>query len=285
MAGHYNTKRTNQMKKICEQSKKQDRWDQKGHEFVKVIQDNPEKFIVDGSRYSSYQMHQDLVGSLGSLKGKRVLDMGSGRGNFTVFLAKQGAKAMGVDVGPQLIAGAKSLAKVNHVDCNFQEANVSNLPFEANSYDFLVGLGILHHLSRSDLRKALQETHRVLKEDGVAFFCEPVENSKVFDFIQNLFPAGIKDSNYYRPSILQRKAWRQYVQNMDDRTLTHRELILAGEQFATVKVRSYGLLIRLQRLIRNYKKTLKAIEAIDKVLVKTPLRYLCQTILVEYHKN
>ncbi|MGR3302363.1 MAG: class I SAM-dependent methyltransferase [Candidatus Scalindua sp.] len=273
------------MKRICEQSKEQVRWNQKGRELIREIQGNPGKFIVDDSRYSPYQMHQDLLKSLGSLKGKRVLDLGTGRGKLSVFLAKQGAKTMGVDIGPQLIAGARSLAEVNQVDCDFQEANVSNLPFEANSYDILVGLGILHHLSRSDLKKALQEAHRVLEENGVAFFCEPVENSKVFDFIQNLFPAGKKESDYYRPSILQRKAWRQFVRNIDDRALTNRELVLAGGQFATVKIRSYGLLIRLQRLIGRYKKTLKAIEAIDKVLVRTPLRYLCQTVLVEYHKN
>jgi len=225
------------------------------------------------------------VKSLGPLKGKRVLDLGSGRGKFSVFLAKQGAKTMGVDLGPQLIAGARSLAEINHVDCKFQEANVSDLPFEANSYDIVVGLGILHHLSKSDLKKTLQETHRVLKKNGAAFFCEPVENSKVFDFIQNIFPTGKKNSNYYRPSILQRKAWRQFVETIDERALTNKELVLAGKQFTMVKIRPYGLLIRLQRLIGKYRKILKTVETIDKVLLRTPLRYLCQTVLVEYRKN
>jgi ubiquinone/menaquinone biosynthesis C-methylase UbiE len=273
------------MKRVSEQWKEQTRWNQKGQELIEEIQRHPNRFIIDDSRYSPYQIHQDLVKSMGPLKGKRVLDLGSGRGKFSVFLAKQGAKTMGVDVGPQLIAGARCLAEINHVDCEFHEANVSNLPFEVNSYDIVVGLGILHHLSQSDLKKALQETYRVLKENGAAFFCEPVENSKVFDFIQNIFPAGKKDGNYYRPSILRWKAWRQFVETIDERALTNRELVLAGGQFATAKIRSYGLLIRLQRLIGGYRKTLKAIEAIDKVLVRTPLRYLCQTVLVEYHKS
>ena len=176
----------NEMKKVCEHSKEQTRWNQKGQGLIEEIQKHPNRFIVDGSLYSPYQIHQDLVKSMGPLKGKRVLDLGSGRGKLSVFLAKQGAKTMGVDLGPQLIAGAKSLAAANQVDCDFQEANVSNLPFEANSYDIVIGLGILHHLSQSDLKKALQETYRVLKKNGVAFFCEPVENSKVFDFIQNM---------------------------------------------------------------------------------------------------
>ncbi|MCK4293069.1 MAG: methyltransferase domain-containing protein [Planctomycetes bacterium] len=273
------------MKKVCEHSREQARWNQKGQDLIEDIQRHPNRFIVDDSRYSPYQIHQDLVKSMGRLKGKRVLDLGSGRGNFSVFLTKQGAKTMGVDLGPQLMAGARSLAAVNHVDCEFQEANVSNLPFEEGSYDIVVGLGILHHLSQSDLKKALQETYRVLKKNGVAFFCEPVENSKVFDFIQNIFPAGKKGSNYYRPSILQRKAWRQFVRKIDERPLTNRELVLAGGQFARINIRTYGLLIRFQRLIGRYRKTLKAIEAIDKVLLRTPLRYLCQTVLVEYRKD
>src|SRR4030042_377808 len=124
---------------------------------------------------------------------------------------------------------------------------------------------ILHHLSHIDLIKAVQEAYRVLKEDGVAVFSEPVENSRIFDFIQNLFPAGKKGDRYYRPSILQRKAWGKYVETIDDRALTTKELIAAGRLFRTVEKQSYGLLIRLQRLVgRRFRR---AFLAMDKVLL------------------
>ncbi len=132
--------------------------------------------------------------------------------------------------------------------------------------------------------EAVGETHRVLNKSGLAVFYEPVENSKVFDFIQNVFPAGKRGAQWYRPSILERKLWSMYMETLDDRTLTNQELILAGTQFKTVKIRSYGFLIRLVRLIGERYKD--ALTAIDNVLlaILPPLRRLCQTVLIEYQK-
>ncbi len=81
---------------------------------------------------------------------------------------------------------------VNQVDCRFQQCNVTSLPFESDAYDIVLGLAILHHLSELDVLLALQESCTVLKPGGIAIFLEPVENSKLFDFIQNLFPGRKK---------------------------------------------------------------------------------------------
>ena len=181
------------------------------------------------------------MGLLGSLKGKRILELGSGHGRFSAFLAKHGAKVTGVDVGFDLVAGSKVLAKVNQVDCGFLTANIVSLPFRLKSYDIVLGMNILHHLSESEVSQALSEVHRVLDEVGMAIFLEPVENSKLFDFIQNLFPAGTRQDRNYRPSILQRRAWNEYVRLLDDRNMTVRELVSEGrEHFRSVRISPYG---------------------------------------------
>ncbi len=272
------------MKNVSEESKEQKRWDQYGQERMVAMQKNPERFIITNSPYQGIEMHDGLMKYLGSIGGKKVLELGCGHGVFSVFLAKQGAKVAGLDIGPSLIASANMLAGINQVDCEFREASILQLPFEANSFDIVVGMRILHHLSHIDLIKAVQETHRVLKENGIAVFSEPVENSKIFDFIQKLFPAGKKGDRYYRPSVLQRKAWGKYIETLDDRPLTTEELIAAGRLFRTVEKQSYGLLIRLQRLVgRRFRR---ALFAIDKVLLGSvhPLRYFCQYVLVQYRK-
>lgn len=272
------------MKRVFEESKEQKRWDWHGQERIIAMQKNPERFIITNSPYREFAVHEDIMKCLGSLSGKKVLELGYGRGDFSVFLAKQGAKVTGVDIGLSLTAAANILARINQVDCEFREANIIQLPFEADSFDIVVGMAILHHLSHVNLMEAVQETHRVLKKNGVAVFYEPVENSKIFDFIQNLFPAGKKGGSHYRPSVLQRKAWKKHIETLDDRALTTRELIIAGRHFLTVKKQSYGLLIRLERLVgRRFRR---ALIAIDKVLLGSvhPLRYFCQCILVQYHK-
>jgi len=142
----------------------------------------------------------------------------------------------------------------------------------------------LHHLSDHELLRALQEAHRVLKKGGVAVFLEPVENSKAFNLIQNLFPIGREGNDNYRPSILQRKKWLAYTQAADDRALTNRELISAGAQFEKVTVRAYGFLIRLARLVGG--KHRDCWELVDDVLFRAfpPLKHLCRNVLVAYYK-
>lgn len=273
------------MKKVCEESKGQERWDEYGKTRIKDIQENPEKYAIQDSPLRNWAMHDELMALLAPLQDKEILELGCGFGRFSVYLAKMGAKITGVDVGPQLIAASKTLAEVNQVECKFEEANIVNLPFKSNIYDILIGIQVLHHLSDRDVCDALRESHRVLKPGGTAIFYEPVENSRVFNFIQNLFPAGKKGTHWYRPSILRRKAWRNYVNNLDDRAMRNRELVSAGKKwFRDVHLSPYGFLIRLERLIG--KGSHNTLLVLDKVIFKIfpPLKYLCQTVLIEYHK-
>jgi len=273
------------MKPSGSESKQQQRWNIKGRQFLDALRENPESFIVDASPYSNRRIiNRDLMQLLGPLQGRRVLELGCGRGRFAVFLARSGAETTGVDVGPDLVAAARELARINQVECRFEQANVTDLPFEADAFDLVVGIAILHHLSDRDLLKALQETHRVLEKGGIAVFLEPVENSRAFNLIQNLFPIGREGNDNYRPSILQRKKWLAYIQAADDRALTNRELTSAGAQFEKVTVRAYGFLARLTRLVGG--KHRDSLESIDATLFRAfpPLRHLCRDVLVAYYK-
>jgi ubiquinone/menaquinone biosynthesis C-methylase UbiE len=160
-----------------------------------------------------------------------------------------------------------------------------NLPFESQTYDIVIGIAVLHHLSEPDVSKALSEAYRVLNKTGMAVFFESVENSKLFDFIQNLFPAGKRGSRWYRPSILQRRAWNDYLSSVDDRDMTNRELVSEGKKhFRSVRISPYGFLIRLERLIgKNYAQNL---QRLDDVIFRMfpPLRWLSQSVVVEYRK-
>jgi len=203
---------------------------------------------------------------------------------MAVFLAQRGAKVTGLDIGAALIEAATLIAATNNVECDFQVGDITNLPFESNSYDIVLGSAILHHLSEPDLIKAVQEVHRVLRDGGTAVFSEPVENSRVFDFIQNLFPIKGRERN--RPSILQRKAWKQHLTTLDDRPVTTRELARAGQPFRSVRTRPYGFLMRFARFVAPKSGVRNVLKKVDYTLFRVlpPLRSLCQSVLVEYHK-
>ena len=103
------------------------------------------------------------------LAGKKglLLDFGCGDGYFSRFL-KENLKAdiISVDISSGLIKYALSKGK----DVNCIVADCHNLPFEDQSFDAIVAIGILHHLN---LSKAISECKRLLKRDGFLLAFEP----------------------------------------------------------------------------------------------------------------
>jgi len=58
-----------------------------------------------------------------------------------------------------------------------------NLRFEDESFDFVFGAAILHHL---DMVTALNEIHRVLRPDGKILFVEPLDMNPVGKIVRSL---------------------------------------------------------------------------------------------------
>ena len=230
----------------------------------KKIAQDPERYVITACPIHRWAYEQELLELITPIQNKQILEVGCGMGEFSVWLAKQGGKVTGVDVGGGLVGASRALARVNGVDCDFRQGSITDLySIDADSYDIVIGLAVLHHLSQADVLKALQECNRVLKVGGLAVFHESVENSTLFDFLQNMFPAGKRGEPDYRPSILQRTQWGKYVEALDDRSISNQERVSAGRQhFSSTRISPYGFLIRLDRLIYSRRNTLMALDAL-----------------------
>lgn len=110
-----------------------------------------------------------LIGPRGILAGKRVLEIGCGRGvGMEILLALGAAHATGFDLDPKMVALAQkrvakygSRARVFVGDAEAIDAAVA-------SFDVVVDYGILHHIP--NWPQALKEIARVLKPGGVFYF-------------------------------------------------------------------------------------------------------------------
>jgi SAM-dependent methyltransferase len=271
------------MKNVEDTFRDQSRWDLYGRGSLEAIEDAPERFVVDPTKLTPRQ--SDFLTAMHDVRGRRILEYGSGRGRFSVILAKMGAIVTGVDIGPDLVELSKRTAEVNGVECDFVVGSVDRLPFDDGVFDFVVGNAVLHHLPRAAVGDAVREAHRVLTPDGVALFCEPIENSRVFNTVQNLFPAGRRGSSQYRPSLLQRGEWKAYLEKVDDRAMSDEELIAASGPFGEVEIAYHGMLVRLARLWRDARFR-EVLERIDVLLTdpRSPVRSLSQSVLVTYRK-
>ncbi len=121
----------------------------------------------------------------GDLRNKRILDLGSGMGDASIYFALKGAKVNSIDISSKMVNIVNRMAKKNGVKSNIK-ADVmvaEDLKFKSNTFDFVFGNGVLHHVIP---RLALHEVHRVLKKGGTATFIEPLGHNPVINIYRSV---------------------------------------------------------------------------------------------------
>jgi ubiquinone/menaquinone biosynthesis C-methylase UbiE len=106
-----------------------------------------------------------LLGALGDIAGKRVLEIGCGPGHATVEAARRGAKIVATDLAPGMVEFSSRALP----DLDFRVANAQELPFEDNSFDAAFGSFVIMLVPRPE--RAIEELTRVLKPGGRLALC------------------------------------------------------------------------------------------------------------------
>lgn len=95
----------------------------------------------------------------------RILDVGCGAGFFSVLLAKEGYQVTGVDLTPDMVENARTLAAEEKTDCEFLVMDAENLRFADESFDVVISRNLTWTLP--DVKSAYREWVRVLKKGGM----------------------------------------------------------------------------------------------------------------------
>lgn len=93
--------------------------------------------------------------------GTRLLDVAAGPGRMTRAAAARGAKAVGIDLAPAMLA----VARAQYPDIEFREASADALPFADGAFDAVVCAFGLGHFP--DAERVIAECRRVLTPGGV----------------------------------------------------------------------------------------------------------------------
>ncbi len=107
-----------------------------------------------------------------------VLDLGCGSGRWSLYIADRVGKVEAIDPSTAVIGATKLLAGKKNV--RVTQAAVSNIPFEDQTFDFLMCLGVLHHIP--DTVGALSDAMKKVKAGGHAllYFYYNLENRSRF---------------------------------------------------------------------------------------------------------
>ena len=130
-----------------------------------------------------------------SMKNKLVLDVGCGSGRFAEIALSSGATVVAIDYSSAVDACWDNLKS----NPNFFviQANIYNLPFAENSFDYIYSLGVLQHTP--DVKKAFDALPKLLKNNGK--IC--------VDFYEKSFKSSLLPNYWLRP----------FTKNIDNKKL------------------------------------------------------------------
>jgi ubiquinone/menaquinone biosynthesis C-methylase UbiE len=115
----------------------------------------------------NHPWYQTVMKLLPDLNGKKVLEIGAGRGDFSIWLANKfkNAKITGTDFSHAAIELAKLKTDRELTNLEFQVQNAEMLTFESESFDFIISCETMEHVLNPAVMA--KEMKRVLKKDGM----------------------------------------------------------------------------------------------------------------------
>ena len=156
-----------------------------------------ERFADDSARAAAGRFYDLAVGASAAYTdalesvgaGARTLEYGAGNGGLSFGLAQRGADAIAIDISSVAVDQVNDMVGEMGLDparCRAVVMDAEHLEFPDDSFDVVLGSGILHHL---DLDASFREVARVLAPGGRAVFFEPMGHNPAINLYRRLTPA------------------------------------------------------------------------------------------------
>jgi SAM-dependent methyltransferase len=155
---------------------------------------------------------------MGDLRGKKILDIGAGLGESSVYFALRGAQVTTTDISPLMVSKILDLAKRFAVKVQGIVSTAEALNVPENYFDFVYIANTIHHVP--DRAALFVQIHRALKPGGRFFSYDPLA---------------------YNPAIRLYRRMATEVRTPDERPLTRADLRLAQRHFSDVGHREYWI--------------------------------------------
>lgn len=225
--------------------------------------------------------NSQIIQWMGAVHGEKVLELGSGLGEASLYLSKKGADVTATDISPGMLEIVKQRAQKIGVSVRTQVVSANHLTnIPDNTYDLVYAANLLHHVN---IKECIKEAHRVLKPGGSAYFWDPL---------------------HYNPAITVYRWIATQVRTTDEHPLRRADIEAIEQQFSKVEFRFFWLTAMIvffkfliidrynpnkvrywKKILQDYEKLkwLRAFHAIDQFLFKLipPLKWWAWNVTIK----
>lgn len=125
-----------------------------------------------------------IIQHLPPLAGLKILDIGCGLGEASLFFARRGACVTAVDLSEEMVRHSVTAAKGEGLDIRGIISSAEDLEAGSEKYDVVYIANVLHHLEQP--RDLIRKVAMVLKPGGKAFFTEPLRYNPVINIYRSM---------------------------------------------------------------------------------------------------
>lgn len=152
-----------------------------------------------------------IINRLGDIKNKKILELGCGLGEASVYFAKKGADVTATDISGEMVQLADKVAKKHGVKVNTAKCFSHEIPFENETFDVVYAANVLHHV---DLEMTLIEVNRVLKKGGAFVSWDPLAHNPLINIYRKM-ASEVRTDDEHPLRISQLKLFKKHFSKVE----------------------------------------------------------------------
>ena len=101
---------------------------------------------------------------------EKIIDIGCGMGDFTLYLANKfpNNEFVGIDFSEKMVALANEMREKSAIEnVTFEVGNITETGLGSNEFDTLICANVLHHIEKGNISKVLSEFARITKSEMI----------------------------------------------------------------------------------------------------------------------
>lgn len=219
----------------------------------------------------AHRANRSLMGTeldLSEIRGKVALNIGCGAGTESLLLSAHGAKCIGMDITSPAANAADFLIRKARGSGFGIQADARFVPVKSGEVDLVYSSGVLHH--SPDIRRSIDEVHRVLRRGGRAYlmlyarWSLQFTQERVVGFLKGKFSRANQDEHM---SSSTEGAWVVgSTRNPLTQTFSQRECRDMFSAFSRVRIRQGTFSVRQVRVLGRLLAGVHGVSFLDRRL-------------------